>query len=91
MAGVGTGRTSCALWLLLCFLLLRCYMSTLEPSLKALSLKALSPTSSLRLRLNTRTRSMGGTIRVQPVSDLMAAMHALAARIRALVVCSRQT
>jgi len=68
-----------------CFLSLLCYLSTLEPSLKALSLKALSLKSlslkalslkslsqplALRLRLNTPTKSMGGTIRAPPVSDL---------------------
>jgi hypothetical protein len=87
--------------LLLCFLLLPSYWSTLEPSLKALSLKALSlkalslkalsPTLALRLRLNTHTKSMGDTIRAPRVSDLTAAMRALAARMLALVVRCRQT
>jgi hypothetical protein len=37
---------------------------------KALNLKSLSQPLDLLLRLNTPTKSMGGTIRAPPVSDL---------------------
>jgi hypothetical protein len=82
--------------LLLCLLLPPSYWSTLEPSLKALSLKVLSlkglsPTLALRLRPNTHTKSMGDTTRAPRVLDLTGAMRALAARMRALVVRCHQT
>jgi hypothetical protein len=91
--------------LLPCFLLLLCYLSTLEPSLKALSLNPLSlkplslnPLSRNPLNqvqappfLNTPSKKMGGTIRAPQVSDLTVALHVSAALRRGIVARSHRT